>query len=172
MIKSVGRQQGLSLIEILISLVVLSVGLLGVAGMQATGMRNNHSSYTKTQASALAMDMADRIRANPGAAAAYVGLDTNVPTTFPAPTAPGCITSVTNCTPAQIAAYDKYSWSQPIINTTAPLLSEGRATITRAGAVFTITLFWREPGYDGVRNNCDGAGGTAITDTACLAMSF
>ncbi len=174
MSNSTHRQQGLSLLEVLISLVVLSVGLLGIAGMQATGLRNNHSAYTKTQASALAVDMADRIRANADAAANYVGLDTANTASFPAPTAATCnTTTTTNCTPAEMAVYDKYQWSQPIVSGAAPLIPGGQATITQVGAIFTITLFWLEPGYAGVRDNCDGNAATTVTsDTACLAMSF
>ena len=71
------RQAGFSLIEVLVTMVVLSIGLLGVAGMQASGLRNNHAVYTKTQATNLAMDMAERIRANPKGRANYVGFDTS-----------------------------------------------------------------------------------------------
>ena len=171
------NQYGLSLIEVLISLVVLSVGLLGIAGMQATGLRNNHSAYTKTQASALAVDMADRIRANAAAAANYVGLDTANSASFPAPTATNCKVAATNCSPAEMAIYDKFQWSRPIVSATAPLLPGGRGRITQtdtaAGIVFTVTLFWLEPGYQGTRDDCDGNAATTVTsDTACLAMSF
>ncbi len=166
MIKTISRQQGLSLIEVLISLVVLSVGLLGIAGMQATGLRNNHAAYTKTQASALAVDMADRIRANPNGADFYAEFDTK--TTIP--TDPGCITDDAGCTAAQLANYDKYQWSQPLISSTAPILPGGSGTISLAGDIFTVTLFWLEPNYKGVdRTKCvtDQA-----NDTACLKMSF
>lgn len=57
-------QSGFTLIEILIAVIVLALGLLGLAGLQATGMRNNTSSYLRSQATFLAYDMADRIRAN------------------------------------------------------------------------------------------------------------
>jgi len=57
-------QRGFTLIEILIAIIVLSLGLLGLAGLQATGLRNNTSSYLRSQATFLAYDIADRIRAN------------------------------------------------------------------------------------------------------------
>ncbi len=164
MINTVSRQQGLSLIEVLISLVVLSVGLLGIAGMQATGLRNNHAAYTKTQASALAVDMADRIRANPNGAGDYVGFDTKATI----PTDPGCIAAAAGCTAAQLANYDKYQWSQPLISTDYPILPGGSGAISRAGDIFTVTLFWLEPNYKDVeRADCGQS-----DDTACLKMSF
>lgn len=54
---------GLSLIEMLIALVVLSFGLLGLAGLQAYSLKNNHNSYFRSQATVLGYDLLDQIRA-------------------------------------------------------------------------------------------------------------
>lgn len=62
------NQQGVSLIEILIALVILSVGLLGMAGLQARTLSLNHSAYQRTQAVNMSYDIADRMRANRRAA--------------------------------------------------------------------------------------------------------
>lgn len=59
-----GRQSGFSLVEILVTLVVLSLGLLGVLGLQVTGLQRNDGAYLRTQASLYAYDIADRMRAN------------------------------------------------------------------------------------------------------------
>ena len=56
---------GLSLIEILVTVVVLSIGLLGIAGMQAFGVRYSHDSYTRSQATMLANELIERMHANP-----------------------------------------------------------------------------------------------------------
>jgi type IV pilus assembly protein PilV len=55
---------GFTLIEVLIAMLILSVGLLGLAGFQASSARNNTSAYNRSQATQLAYDLADRIRAN------------------------------------------------------------------------------------------------------------
>jgi type IV pilus assembly protein PilV len=55
---------GYTLIEVLVALVVLSVGLLGVAGLQIVGLKGNLSAASRTQASYLAEDIIDRMRAN------------------------------------------------------------------------------------------------------------
>ncbi|EAR20898.1 type IV pilus modification protein PilV [Nitrococcus mobilis] len=55
---------GFTLLEVLIALLILSVGLLGVAGLQLTGLRSNHSAYLRSQATILAYDLLDRLRAN------------------------------------------------------------------------------------------------------------
>ena len=59
-----GRQSGFTLLEILVALIILSIGLLGLAGLQATGLRSNHSGYLRSQATIFAYEMADRMRAN------------------------------------------------------------------------------------------------------------
>jgi type IV pilus assembly protein PilV len=58
------RASGFTLIEALVALVVLSIGLLGVAGMQIAGLQANQSAASRTQASYLADDIIDRMRAN------------------------------------------------------------------------------------------------------------
>lgn len=58
-------QRGFTLVEILVTLVLVSVGLLGVAALQLTTLRGNQESYVRSQASVLAADILDRIRANP-----------------------------------------------------------------------------------------------------------
>lgn len=62
---------GFSLIEVLIAVLVLSVGLLGLAGMQATSLRFNHNAYMRSQATFLAHDMLERMRANRDQASTY-----------------------------------------------------------------------------------------------------
>ncbi len=58
------RQRGFSLIEVLIAMLVLAIGLLGMAQMQASGLRSTHGAYLRTQATLLAGDMLDSMRAN------------------------------------------------------------------------------------------------------------
>ncbi len=65
------RQQGVSLLEVLISVVVLSIGLLGLAGLQAVSLRNNASAYQRGLATMLAYDVIDRMRADLPNCASY-----------------------------------------------------------------------------------------------------
>ncbi|HLX79846.1 MAG TPA: type IV pilus modification protein PilV [Burkholderiales bacterium] len=64
-------QAGFSLIEILVALLILTVGLLGLAGMQAVAQRSEVESYQRAQAMVLMNDILDRINANRKAAACY-----------------------------------------------------------------------------------------------------
>ncbi len=62
---------GFTLIEVLVSVVIFSVGLLGLAGLQATGLKLNQSSMLRSQATLLTYDILDAIRANRGQLANY-----------------------------------------------------------------------------------------------------
>ena len=57
-------QRGLGIIEVLVALVVVSLGVLGVAGLQLTGMKHSAGSLYRAQALSLAEDMAERMRLN------------------------------------------------------------------------------------------------------------
>ncbi len=73
--------KGVALLEILIALVVTSIGLLGVAGLQVMSLKNNQSAALQSQANVLAYDMFDRLRANAGVAANYnIALTDSTPT--------------------------------------------------------------------------------------------
>ncbi|MDT8385075.1 MAG: type IV pilus modification protein PilV [Gammaproteobacteria bacterium] len=128
------RQRGFTLLEVLISLIVLSIGLLGLAGLQMNGLKSNNSSYQRTQASLLANEMIDRIRANrAGLMLGYYSSISGTP-----PTNPNCLT--TGCTVQQIADYDAFLWAGEL----ADRLPLGTGTVTGNGVntIFTITVSW------------------------------
>ncbi len=64
------RQSGTTLIEVLVSLLILSVGLLGMVGLQTVSLRNTQTAYMRTQATMLGSDIIERMRANPQGVAA------------------------------------------------------------------------------------------------------
>ena len=165
------RQRGFTLLEVLIAVVILSIGLLGVAGMQASAMRNNHSAYSKTQATALAMDIADRIRINSSVAANYdFDTDSDVPESKP-----GCMADANGCSPTDLAEYDIYEWSQPIISAESPILPGGRAIIERNGTITTIAIYWREPQFKDLnakRITPCLESHPELNEMGCLAMSL
>lgn len=100
-------QGGFTLVEILIAVLVLSFGLLGLAMLQATGLKYNTDSYMRTQATLAAYSIMDRIRAN--RVAADTGTD-YVASAAPA-TAETCGDSVSGCgSAAALANYDLTQW--------------------------------------------------------------
>ena len=95
------RQTGFSTIELLISLVIMSIGVLGMAGLQLVSMQQNRSALLQGEAIMLANDILDRIRANPSST--YdVDLD-DVPTLTT-----NCVGN--SCTESEMAAYDIAQW--------------------------------------------------------------
>lgn len=63
------KQQGMSLLEVLIAVLVLAIGLLGIAALQATALRNSQGSLERNQAVIATYTIADAMRANPTVAA-------------------------------------------------------------------------------------------------------
>jgi type IV pilus assembly protein PilV len=137
------RQTGFSLLEVLIAIVVTSIGLLGLAGMQATGLRNNHSAYHRSQATVLAYDIADRMRSNASSMVSYI-TPVEVETLVA-----GCKTTG-GCTAAQLAQNDVTEWNADL----ATALSGGAGSIALAGGIFTISVNW-DDNRDGLVNAND-----------------
>jgi type IV pilus assembly protein PilV len=123
-----GGLQGFTLLEVLVSMLVLAIGLLGVAAMQLRGLQYNHDAYLRSQISVLAYDVADRIRLNQSQAASYVG-DYTVPTSAPS-----------GCTQAAVSASNDLARSHRQVYEALPPGS--RANITVASNEYTISLEW------------------------------
>jgi len=105
-------QSGSGLIESLISILVVSIGFLGFAGLQINGIAAANDSLFRSKAVYLSYQMADRVRAN--LPAASTGAYNNF--TSQTPPSPGCTVSV-NCTPAQMATNDYAEWLTEIQST-------------------------------------------------------
>jgi len=107
----VARNSGFSLIEVLVTIVILMVGLLGLAGLQARALTSQMESYQRSQALILLKDMADRINANRKAAACYniTAAATGAPyfgtnSTLPIPAVATCATAIQAIYPTMAAA--------------------------------------------------------------------
>jgi type IV pilus assembly protein PilV len=138
------NKRGFTLLEVLIALLVFSLGLMGMAGLLAVSVKTNQSAYLRTQASFLAQAMADRIGANRVAlaTAAYNGTYTGSPTGSD-PCSNGAA-----CSSSQIVQRDKFFWSQQLGNQ----LPNGSATINCAGALLGSTLQAAAAPFDGLCN--------------------
>lgn len=117
-------QRGTTLVETLVALVVLSVGLLGIAALQMTSLRNNRGAHLRSQAQVLAYDIADRMRANRNIALAN-----------------GYVVAIA-ATPAgaTLNALDLQAWKA----TLAVMLPAGDGAIVRDGEMFRITIQWTD----------------------------
>jgi type IV pilus assembly protein PilV len=139
---------GVALIEILITVLVLAIGLLGLAGLQTRTLRFTQTSVQHTQALLLSNEMADRMRSNPA------GVTTGAYKT--GATGDDCLGNP--CTPAQLAGYDIAQWNESLrdgrrlvngsgvicIDSTPDDGTPGADGCDNSGTVYAIKLWWNE----------------------------
>lgn len=129
------REHGFTLLEVLIALLVLSIGLLGLAALQTTGLRSNQMASMRTQATQVAYDITDRMRANP------LGVDAGEYQ----------ITTGTTPTGTTRAEIDLIEWRDAVENlpegqSEIELCTTGTVPACAAGSPVThiITVYWNE----------------------------
>lgn len=112
------KQQGLSLIESLVAMLIMSVGLLGVVALQTQALTQQRSAYLETQATNMAQDMMDRIRANRDQASTYA------------------LAFGQSVSGTELAARDKREWAADV----ATVLPQGQGAISVAQSNVSVTV--------------------------------
>ncbi len=136
------QNHGFSLVEVLVALLVLSIGLLGLAALQTTSLQFNTGSYLRTQATFLAYDIIDRMRANSIAITNSDGNGYDQPTSSNVTASTNC--DSTSCTSDQLALYDVKRWHDRTV-ATLPNASVTPPTIQiDSSRNVTITNRWME----------------------------
>lgn len=160
-VKQIG---GFTLLEVLIALLVLSIGLLGLAGLQTVGLRSNQMAMMRTLVTLSAYDMTDRMLANQAGVdmQAYIfGLNTSHPGSVI-----NCVT--TPCNPAQVSDYDLDAWLSSIES-----LPGGRGTISRGSSggiiTHTVTVYWDEKRTGAAGTDC---GSDPAVDLRCFQLTL
>jgi type IV pilus assembly protein PilV len=167
------QQRGFTLVEVLIAVLVMAIGLLGLAGLQLTSLQSNQSAYHRSVATMAAMEIADRMIANGGQVASYaIDIDTAPPS------ASNCVGGT--CDPSAMADFDLALWKCSLgkhnedatcqaLGVSGELPSGDGRIVDDGGNQFTITIMW-----DDERT---GATGTACSDDTdvdltCFTMTF
>ncbi len=164
------NQGGFTLIEVLVSALILAIGLVGVAALQAVSLKSQQSAFMRSQASALAYDLADRMRSNVTSAnanlynPAVTGLVANCK-------------AVSGCTPQDLARHDLAEWNAVITNylpmgsgfvcidsTPNDGTGPGNPQCDGAGSQFSVKIWWDD--------NRDGAISVTATNNERLAITF
>jgi type IV pilus assembly protein PilV len=177
------RHQGFSLIEVLVSLLILAIGVLGVVGVQISSVKFNLVSQQRSYATQHAVSMAERMRSNlaafaGGSADTYVYNHAYKDLQDKKPAAPDCTSS---CTAEKLAQKHINQWQTEL----AAALPDGRGSIrqlekSKIGSPFVITVMWTEKELTNsgklLRSpSCDDKGLTEPLPPAevqCLAIGF
>lgn len=140
---SPSNNRGFSLLEVMVALLIFSVGLIGLVGLQSTAVQDNSRALYRMQANFLAYDMLDRIRANPTAAIIAGRYDIGI---GPIPTSALCGSGAT-CDANAMANSDRREWKQAL----ADNLPAGNGSVARVDTTdslgnpvtqFVITVQW------------------------------
>lgn len=140
-------QRGLSLVEVLVSMLVLSLGMVGLAALQARTVSYQLGAGQRAQLAGLLSDYAERVRSNlpqaPGQVAdspyLIAGQWADLSGEPVAEVSADCLSSDDGCTPAQVAAIDRSEW----LSAVRQQLPLGTALVTDAGnGALTVTFMW------------------------------
>ncbi len=167
---SINQSHGVSMIENLIALLVISIGLLGLAGLQASTLRNATDATYRATAVQQAKDMVNRIIVN--TAGVTAGNYSAIP---PAPPSPATFCDAATCTAAQLAVFDAWEWNTANTN----MLPGGGGTVvgiplaipspnpSLVSTLFTVTVRW-----DADRSGATGLGcdPTDSSDLKCVSL--
>jgi len=151
------RMTGFSLTEVLVAILVLAVGLLGLAALQIAGVRSNQTAYYRSIATQLAYDIADRMRANP------VGVTDGVYSSNKLLIADTDLTDQCengSCTPDVLAGYDLKQWAFALKHklpdgrgavcsiTSTPTIgdssSPGAGCASAPGSTYAVYIWWND----------------------------
>jgi type IV pilus assembly protein PilV len=144
-------QAGFGIVEVMVALVVLAVGMLGIASLYVTTLQSSGSAISRMQAVSLAADLADRIRANRFARNDY--------------TAEGVEHDCSaDCNQTEMAQNDVFQWNKQI-DALLPGNPSGSVVYTAAAGempdIYAITVRWREPTHGNGQDSGDTDGDTA-----------
>lgn len=170
-------QLGFSLVEVMVSVLVTSVSVLGMAGMQITSKRAGYEAIQRTTATAMAMDVLERMRSNPEALDSYASSALGGTTIANEPV-PSCSNDTSDiCTATELAAHDLWEWEQAIdgVGETRDVSGTDVATgglVNPTGCIevnngmVTVTMAWQgfEALSDPGTNDCGSGLGKYGTD--------
>ena len=150
------RQQGVSLIESMVALLVISIGLLGIASLQITAMKQNAVALNHSQAVWIAYNMADRIRSNISEFPTYADIDTAK--TY----SQDCVGA--SCNNIQMVTADAADWKVQVEN-----LPAGRGLVTGDATELVVSVMWDDEGTGATGTGC---GNDPAVDLTCYTVTL
>ena len=165
----INHSAGFTLLEVMIAMVIFSIGLLGLAGIQAVALQNNNSAYTRTISMQLAYNMSDVIRAstdNEGNVnSVYDSVSSAISGTAPTSCIQKASAGAPDCTDTELANFEIYHWKKRI----EKQLPTGLSTIAKSGDIYTITIMWDDE-HTGASGEACGA--DSKVDLKCYTLEI
>jgi type IV pilus assembly protein PilV len=142
------RERGVTIVEGLVALVILSVGMLGIASLYVTSLKTGRTALLRTHAVNLVSDIIDSIRANGTAGVAYELEELADAPAPPAPDAPPACGDDGVCTAAEIAGQDLMNWAVALNAALPRPQASIDYTDSAAGTpdIYTVSVSWQESG--------------------------
>jgi type IV pilus assembly protein PilV len=152
------RAAGFTLLEVLVSMLLIAIGVLGTAGLQALAYKVNQGGQLRSQAVILGLDFIERVEANNDAtiAGGYA------PATYPATAAKDCSTAF--CTPTELATYDLVAFKANVL----AQLPAAAVTVSMTGTgpySYTVRIDWEERITKGSGTTVATSGTTTVAST-------
>lgn len=141
--KHASRESGFTMVEVLVALVVLAIGLLGIAALYLNSLQSGRTAIYRTEAVNLAADLADRIRMNRTAQASYAVVYTGTKAVV------GSCSTTGGCTAAELATTDLANWKADITRRLPG--GQGQVAVTAPTGVdepatYVVSIRWSEVG--------------------------
>jgi len=155
---AIGKSKGVTMVEVLVSIIIFSVGLIGIARLQIVSKQTNYDSVQRVAATAIANDILSRMRANGGELFTYVtanGVNTVGRGSITTEPTPDCSTTGNACTAQQLAAHDLWEIEQALDGVSEQNsdgdslggISQPTACVTGpndgSAGVYIVTIAWR-----------------------------
>ena len=165
-IQNINSSRGFTLLEVMIAMVIFSVGVLGLAGIQGISIQNNNTAYMRTIAMQQAYNMSDIIRTNTDNNGNLNTAFSNVSSTLGTAPTPACIGDTsTTCTTAEMAAYTIYLWKFHL----SEALPSGIGSVNLNGTLYEVTVMWDEERTGATGTSCSG---NSATDLKCYKIQI
>ena len=161
-------QSGFSLSEVLVTLLIISLALLGTAGLQGYSMRLNQSGQFRSQAVLLVADLAERMEANKAAAVAgdYVQGATTAPSALSTACSDGA------CNAAALAAYDLSQWGNAVAGALPQSSWAGTQTVPGNPTTYTVRVSWVDRAVDTTHAGFDSGADLGSSNAAGSGERF
>ncbi|MCK4864140.1 MAG: type IV pilus modification protein PilV [Gammaproteobacteria bacterium] len=156
LIKNTSTTSGFTLLEVMIAMMIFSIGMLGLAGIQATAVQNNNTAYQRTIAMQQSYNMSDLIRSSANFDGFIDPSFDEITTAVGTAPSPNCFLDVnddiTKCTTSEMAAFNIYHWKKRLAGKQG--LPSGRGKVTRDGDTYEIIIMWDEKRNGATNEDC------------------